>query len=268
MVSGEEFDRSIARMRDNPRRMLPRFYAPSLDPAVPEVTLPADEAAHLVRVLRLAPGDAVAVFDGRGVEFRGQVARASRGAVTVALLERLVPATEPGVRLALTQAVLKPEAMDDVVRDATMMGVSRIDPVITSHVAVKGRVIAAGHASRRWQRIAIASAKQCRRATVPLISEPKPLADWLRAAADDWRVLLVEPQAMQGGESSVRDLLDRPRPSSAALLVGPEGGWSPDERRAATAAGCLPVSLGALTLRADAVPVAAIALLRFVLGDL
>jgi len=95
-----------------------------------------------------------------------------------------------------------------------------------------------------------------------------PFDDWLRTSRDELRLIFVEPAALQGGEVGMRSLLNRSRPLSAALLVGPEGGWSPDERRQAEAAGCLPVSIGALTLRADAVPVAAIALLRFVLGDL
>ena len=68
--------------------MLPRFHAPALDPAALEVTLPPDESAHLTRVLRLAPGDAVTVFDGRGVERRARVARIARGIVTLTLAER------------------------------------------------------------------------------------------------------------------------------------------------------------------------------------
>jgi len=248
--------------------MLPRFYAPSLDLAAGGVTLPPEEASHLTRVLRLSVGADVAVFDGRGVEFRARVARAARDRVTLTLVERVTPAAEPAVRLALVQGVLKSDAMDDVVRDAVMMGVSRIDPVITSHMAVKESVVSSGRLMDRWHRVVVASAKQCRRATVPVVSEAVPFDDWLRTSRDELRLIFVEPAALQGGEVGMRSLLNRSRPPSAALLVGPEGGWSPDERRQAEAAGCLPVSIGALTLRADAVPVAAIALLRFVLGDL
>jgi 16S rRNA (uracil1498-N3)-methyltransferase len=248
--------------------MLPRFFAPTLDPAAGEVTLPPDEAAHLMRVLRLGVGDELSVFDGRGVEYRARVAVATRGAVTATLIERVAPAAEPAVRLALAQAVLKAEAMDDVIRDAAMMGITRIDPIVSSHVTVKESVIASGRALDRWSRVAVASAKQCRRATVPSITKPMPFADWLRKSDDQLRLMLVEPSATRGGEVSLRTLVGRPRPASAALIVGPEGGWSPDERRHAAAAGCLLVTIGALTLRADAVPVAAIALLRFVLEDL
>jgi 16S rRNA (uracil1498-N3)-methyltransferase len=102
---------------------------------------------------------------------------------------------------------------------------------------------------------------------VPAVGEPRRLDDWLRHSEDDVRLMLVEPAALQGGEADMRALAARPRPSSAALLVGPEGGWTADERSRAAAAGCLPVSLGSLTLRADAVPIAAIAVFRFVVGD-
>lgn len=247
--------------------MLPRFFAPALDPAAGEVTLPPDEAAHLMRVLRLGAGDPVSVFDGRGVEYRATVERAARGTVTLRLLERVAPAAEPSVPLTLVQAVLKADAMDDVVRDATMMGVARIAPIVTSHVTVKGSVIAGGRALGRWRRVAVASAKQCRRATVPVIAEPLPFDDWLRTSEEEWRLMLVEPSALRGGEGDMRPLLERPRPSSVALVAGPEGGWSAEERRRAEDQGCLPVSLGSLTLRADAVPVAAIAVLRFLLND-
>lgn len=248
--------------------MLPRFYAPSLDPATGVVTLSPEEASHLTRVLRLSVGADVAVFDGRGVEFRARVVRAARDRVTLTLVEPVTPAAEPAVQLTLVQGVLKSDAMDDVVRDAVMMGVSRIDPVITTHMAVKESVVSSGRLMDRWRRVVIASAKQCRRATIPVVSEAVPFDDWLRTSRDGLRLILVEPAALQGGEVSMRSLLDRPRPPSVALLVGPEGGWSPEERRQADAAGCLPVSIGALTLRADAVPIAAIALVRFAFGDL
>lgn len=248
--------------------MLPRFYAPLLDPSAGDVILPPDEANHLTRVLRLGPGADVAVFDGRGAEFRARVARAARDQVTLTLIERLTPAAESSLPVALVQGVLKSEAMDDAVRDATMMGVARIDPIITSHVVVKESVIASGRLGERWRRVVVASAKQCRRATMPIVSEPVRFDDWLRTTDDEMRLLLVEPAAVQGGEVDLRALLQVPRPASAALLVGPEGGWSAEERRLAVAAGCRAVTIGSLTLRADAVPVAAIALVRFALGDL
>lgn len=234
--------------------MLPRFFVPDLDPDRPEARLPPDEAHHLTRVLRLGAGDQVAVFDGRGLEFRARVASALRGAVTVSLLER-VTAMSPSVHLTLVQAVLKPDAMDHVVRDCTMVGVAVIQPVISARTTVKGGTLE--KAGERWRRVALASAKQCGRASLPDIRAVRPLEDWLSQAPAGERFVLLEPEAATAGALGFRDLAQRPTPQSVTVIVGPEGGWTTEERVAAIGAGCTPLSLGRLTLRADAVPLVA-----------
>lgn len=242
---------------------LARFYVPHLDPNVREIALPADEATHLTRVLRLTAGDEVAVFDGRGREFRARVTDTARRKVLVELLEPVAAAPEARVPITLVQAVLKGDKMDAVIRDATMMGVAAIEPIITS------RTIARGPRAEndRWTRVSVASAKQCRRAVVPTISAPRPFDEWLRSSAHGLRLLLVEPAASPTEMCSLH-LLETHAAGSLALIVGPEGGWSAEERARAEQAGCLSVTLGGLTLRADAVAVAALAITRFALKDL
>jgi 16S rRNA (uracil1498-N3)-methyltransferase len=247
--------------------MLPRFFVPDLDPDSGAIALPPDEARHLTRVLRLAAGDDVAVFDGRGHEFRARVVSALRDRVQLDRLEPIAPAPEPRVPLTLVQAVLKADKMDAVVRDATMLGVAAIEPIVTARTIGRTQALESGRASERWRRVAIASAKQCRRATLPAIAEGRSLAEWLTRGGPGTRVLLVEPSASSGNEPSLR-FLETHAPASLTLVVGPEGGWSPEERQQAEAAGCLAVTLGGITLRADAVAVAALAIVRFVLRDL
>lgn len=242
--------------------VLPRFHVPGLGSAGGEAVLPPDEARHLTRVLRLGEGDEVAVFDGRGHEFRARVLEAERETVRVALGEPIVPAPEADIPITLVQAILKGDKMDDVVRDATMMGVAAIDPIVSARTIAKRQTV------ERWARVAVSSAKQCRRAVVPNIAQTRSLQEWLARPGADLRLLLVEPTAAGGGAQSMRSLLDRPAPASAAVIVGPEGGWTPDERDAMIAAGCTPVSLGGVTLRADTVPLVAIAILRFAFSDL
>lgn len=241
---------------------LPRFHAPDLDPLRRVVRLPSDEANHLTRVLRLGVGDEVAVFDGRGHEFRSRITAAARDVVQVELLDAIAAAPEPRVPLTLVQAVLKGDKMDEVVRDATMMGVTAIDPVITARTIARRP----GRDAERWTRVAVASAKQCRRATVPSIAPPRPFEDWLATQPHGLPLLLVEPSAVSGDEASLR-LLETHAAGSIALIVGPEGGWTDEERQRAVAGACVPVTLGALTLRADAIPIAALAVVRFALRD-
>ena len=148
---------------------------------------------HLVRVMRLVAGDEIAVFDGEGHEFQARVVRADRKGAVVAIGQPIRSAPEPAVAAVLVQAVLKGDKMDAVVRDATMAGVARVVPVITERSVVGLSALARGHAHERWQRIAVASAKQCRRARLPAIDAPRPLSEWLEVPFDGRRLLLVEP---------------------------------------------------------------------------
>ncbi len=245
--------------------MLPRFFVPVLDPARGEAVLPDEEGRHLTRVLRLSVGDQIAVFDGAGHEFRAIVAYADKAGVRVVLEDAVQPPPELSVRLTLAQAVIKGDKMDDVVRDATMMGVAVLQPIVSARTAVPLQAVPQERVLQRWRRVTIASAKQCRRARLPEIQPPLAFRAWLGLNAPAVRLLLLEPGA--GGALPVRTLQQRDRPAEAALIIGPEGGWTAEERDAALSHGCLPVTLGPLTLRADAVALAAIAALTVVWAE-
>jgi 16S rRNA (uracil1498-N3)-methyltransferase len=185
-------------------------------------------------------------------------------------------------------AVLKAEKMDDVVRDAVMLGVTAIRPLVTARTEIAAAVIERGGRIARWQRIAIASAKQCGRAVVPAILDAATLHHALGAPGGApggtlaggpstegsgersgmpprLRLLLLEPVI---SAEPTRTLQQVPRASAVELIVGPEGGWTESEVQSAAAAGAMLVTLGGLTLRADAVPLVAITALRVLWGDL
>jgi len=245
-----------------------RFFAPALDPGDELVTLPRDEAEHLTRVLRVGVGDTVSVFDGRGHEFLAKVSAAARRDVTVQLLQRVEPAAEAGVPLTLAQAVLKGEKMDEVVRDAVMLGVAAIQPLVTARTETTIAALLRGGKVDRWRRVAVASVKQSRRAVVPHIHTPLTLETFLDEPASSVRLMLVEPGAAAGAESLAALRADAAHPADAVVFVGPEGGWTDREREAASAHAVRLVTLGHRTLRADAVPIAAISVLQFLWGDL
>lgn len=244
------------------KRLLPRFLAPDLDPSTGTATLSGGEAHHLVRVLRLGAGDEVAIFDGRGREFRARVERIAGAIVTVRVLEPIASAPERQVPITLAQAVLKGTSMDDVVRDATMMGVGEIVPIVSAHTVA--RKAASPHGTERWRRVAIASAKQCRRAWIPDVSEAQTFDAWVGQPRTGVTLLLVEPSIRGIDPMPMRALTARETPPAAALVVGPEGGWSAEEVRAAVAGGHVAVTLGPMTLRAEAVPLAALAALSVI----
>jgi 16S rRNA (uracil1498-N3)-methyltransferase len=240
-----------------------RFFAPALDHGDETVLLPRDEGEHLTRVLRLGVGDTVAVFDGRGHEFLARVVAATGRDVSVQIVSRATPAPELSVTLTLAQAVLKGDKMDDIVRDAVMLGVAAIQPLVTTRTEATVAAVVRGARVDRWRRVALASVKQSRRAVVPEIRGPLPFASYLDEPMPALSLMLVEPAASASLEP-MRMLRDLPVPDDAAVIVGPEGGWTEAEWSAAHARGVRLVTMGARTLRADAVPVAAISILQFV----
>ena len=237
------------------------------------VVLPRDEAEHLTRVLRLGAGDTITVFDGRGQEFLARVVTAARRDVRVQLVSRIEAAAEASIPLTLVQAVLKADKMDEIVRDAVMLGVAAVQPVVTARTETTVAALLRGARVERWQRVALASVKQSRRAVVPEIRTPLSFETWLSEPQPAMTVMLVEPAVRlkpdtAGAAESLSSMRDQQAPADAALVVGPEGGWTDEERAAARARGCRLVTLGQRTLRADAVPVAAISVLQFLWNDL
>lgn len=246
--------------------MLPRFFVPDAGrtSAATPLRLPDDEAAHAARVLRLSQGDAVRVFDGDGREWQAEIAAIDRQHVAVVLGAAIAPALEARIAIVLAMAVLKGDKMDGVVRDAVMLGVAAVQPLVTDRTEIGLSALAAGRRRERWQRVAVASCKQCGRAVVPQIAAPCAYDDWIAAPSSDARVLLVEPR----DDVRTASLHALAVPAAAQLIVGPEGGWTSRELDLARRAGLQMVTLGTTTLRADAAPLVALTALRTVWRDL
>jgi 16S rRNA (uracil1498-N3)-methyltransferase len=227
-----------------------RFYAPAASDVATEIDLPDDEAQHLSRVLRLKAGDSLAVFNGNGAEFAATVASVGKSRVSVRLLAPADARAELPVALTLAQAVLKGDKMDDVVRDAVMLGIAAIQPIVTARSEVTLATLTRAERHERWHRIAVSSAKQCGRAVVPAVAPPIAFdspASLAHLPAPQF--ILIEPGASHR-PGTVAGLSDVP-PAAATIVVGPEGGWTQDEvERCGVHAH--PLGVGALTLRADA----------------
>jgi 16S rRNA (uracil1498-N3)-methyltransferase len=239
-----------------------RFFAPTLDPGDETVSLPRDEGEHLVRVLRLSAGDTVSVFDGRGHEFLARVASLAPRDVRLQLLSRVNVPPEAVVPITLVQAVLKGDKMDEIVRDAVMLGVTAIQPLVCRRAETTVAALVRGARLDRWRRLALASAKQSGRAVVPEILTPLAFDTCLDEPPAALRLMLVEPSADAVTEP-IGVLRDGHPPADASVWIGPEGGWDPVECAAGRRRGLRLVSLGRHTLRADAVPVAVLSVLRF-----
>lgn len=237
-----------------------RFHAPDAEKTGDRVALPDDEAQHLTRVLRLRAGAPIRIFNGRGHEFDAVVEKAGKSGVHVVVGAAREPgAREPRIAVTLAQAVLKGDRMDDVVRDAVMMGAAAVQPIVTARSEVPLASLQRSRRLERWSRIAVSSAKQCGRATVPPVLEPRAFDAALDALSamtlPGPGLMFVEPSASTDA-LTLADL-DAAPPRETTVIIGPEGGWEDEEVERASAT-CRLVTLGAPTLRADAMPLVAL----------
>jgi 16S rRNA (uracil1498-N3)-methyltransferase len=239
-----------------------RFFAPSLDIGDETVVLPKDEGEHLRRVLRLGVGDTVSVFDGRGHDFLARVVIALPRETRVQLTCRVEPPPESPVPITLVQAVLKGDKMDDIVRDAVMLGAFAIQPLVTRRAETTVAALMRSARIDRWRRVAVASVKQSRRAVVPDIRTPLSFDSFVEEPLGGLQLMLVEPEAHAESEP-ISALKSAPLPSEVSVWIGPEGGWDEREWKSAHDRGVRLISLGQRTLRADAVPVAIVSILSF-----
>jgi len=161
------------------------------------------------------------------------------------------------VRVTLAAGILKGDHMEAIVRDATMMGAAEIVPLVTEHVSVPKKAWQGSAALERWQRVAVASAKQCGRAVVPEITAPAELATVLSRHAGQSIVMFVEPSV--GADATPAAGLALAKGGALLVFIGPEGGWSAAEVTQARTAGAVLAHLGPRTIRADAMATAALA---------
>lgn len=218
------------------------------DVAGTTIEIPEAESHHLTRVMRLRAGDPIIVFNGLGASWNAEIRTTGKRA-TAEITTTRAPLPPPPARITLAIGLLKGEAMDDVVRDATALGVAEIIPMVTKHAVVPKRA-RGDEAIARWQRVAVASAKQCGQTRLPVIADVTDLSAVLRRDVST-KLICVEPPLGGAQVSAIAS-------DALLILIGPEGGWSEEEISAARAAGCHTITLGPLTLRAELAPVVAI----------
>lgn len=237
----------------------PRFFFDgSLSPGT-EVDLPERAARHC-KVLRLARGEAVVLFNGEGGEYAAELTGNSRDRVSARLLSKRLIERESPLAVELAQCVPSGDRMDIAVQKATELGVQRIVPIASSRSIVKLSGSRAELRIARWRNVAISACEQCGRNRVPEIASISDLQAFVSEARGEAQRLLLAPEA-------ARELKSLAPPSSVTLLVGPEGGLAPEERHAAERNGFLPVRFGPRVLRTETAPLAAIAAMQALWGD-
>ena len=238
--------------------MTPRIYTEQTLATGISISLPPVAARH-IQVLRLQPGNSIALFNGQGEvegEFDAVVQSMGRSDVTVMVGDFKPTQHEAPRAVHLAVGMPANERMDWLVEKATELGVASIQPLMTERSVLRLAGERAEKKRAHWQGIAIAACEQCGRNRVPLVYAPASLSDWLKAMSSvgDTRLLLSlqaasHPLLKAMGTSCIM-----------TFLSGPEGGLSALEESAAQAKGFAPVTLGPRVLRSETAPLACLAL--------
>lgn len=225
------------------------------------------EAAHVKNVMRLKRGAEVGLVDGTGYEYAAVIERIVPGQVELTLTGRQAAPGRPPIQVHVAQSCLKEKKMDRSVRQLSELGVARWTPFISERAVARPEANRAGFRQARWRKIAVESLKQCRRGDLMAIEALSSFERVLTIGrVCDVRIIFWERSAEPLSASRIRG--PAAPPSSVMAVLGPEGGFSEQEVRAAEAAGFVSASLGPRILRAETAAVCACAIVQYVFGDL
>jgi len=228
-----------------------------------ELNLPAQAAEHVARVLRMAPGAPLTVFNGDGHDYDAVILAVGKREVSLRVEQCREIGNESPLRLTLAQGVARGEKMDLIVQKATELGVARIVPLLTERSEVKLDAARAEKRLAHWRAVAASACEQSGRAHVPAVEPAQPLQAWLDGLAghDALRLaLLPEATRQAGGLAFGTD--------GGLLVVGPEGGLGERDVAALEAAGFAGLRLGPRILRTETAGLTALAALQALHGDL
>ena len=254
---------------------IPRIYYPEQLACGNTVTLDENASRHLLRVLRLAPGATVIVFNGRGGEYEARLDEIGNKLAAVTMERYIDCARESPLHITLAQGIARGERMDYTLQKAVELGVARIVPLFTDRCEVR---LSGERIHRRvdhWRALMINACEQCGRTIIPDIVTPLPLTDWIGGltSSQDFTTspsaharykLVLDPRAAQ----SLSDLKAPHADKGILVLAGPEGGLSDAEITRAEQAGFIRLRLGPRILRTETAPLAVLAALQSLWGDL
>jgi 16S rRNA (uracil1498-N3)-methyltransferase len=242
-----------------------RFYLPPPECRSEHLVLTGSEAHHAADVLRLKPGDEVAVLDGAGSELACRVETANRKKVQLTVQGRSTEPPPPW-RITLVQAIPKGKTFDAIIQKATELGVWRIVPLLSQRVTTHLEGDSIEHKAEKWRQTAVEAIKQCGQRWLPQVDLPTTLPALL-ARRDKFDFTLVA--SLQDDRKHLRAYfpVGVPRPKELCIWIGPEGDFTPEEMETIKAAGALPITLGPLILRSETAALCALSIINHELSS-
>ncbi|MBR1393102.1 MAG: 16S rRNA (uracil(1498)-N(3))-methyltransferase [Ruminococcus sp.] len=239
---------------------MPRFFTDT--PPEKEAVITGEDAYHIGRSLRMKPGEKLTLCCA-GTDYVCEITRVYAESVSVRVLSSGDCEAEPALFLTLYQALPKSEKMDFIVQKAVELGVGRIVPVFTARCVSRPDEKSMRHKIERWQKIALSAAKQSGRGNIPQIEGAVTFGECIEAASADEAAFFC----YEAGGKSIADVSFEGI-SSASVIVGPEGGFEPEEAVLAESSGITITSLGKRILRCETAPLAAITAIMLRSGNL
>ena len=256
----------------------PRIYQNTHFVVGGSVELSADAFGHVVRVLRLADGDAITLFNGlEQKEFHAQLYQVTKKSAQAHIISESVKTTESPVHIHLGQGISRGDRMDFTLQKSVELGVSAITPIFTERCGVKLSGERLAKKQQQWQKIVISACEQSGRCYVPQVLAPISLSEWLSQPTDALKInlhpraqhsIMTLPVQPQNAERSTQQDKQENTQQKVRLLIGPEGGLSDDEIEQASDAGFAEVLLGPRVLRTETAALTAITALQCRFGDL
>ncbi len=241
---------------------MPRFYCPQPLTLGASVTLP-EAVAHHVQVVRLAPGDAITVFNGEGGEYTAILTSIEKKRVNAELKAFAPQDVELPYALTLAQALPEGTKMDWIIEKAVELGASAITPLAARRCVVRLSAERAEKKLAHWQAIIVAASEQSGRNRLAQLGELNDFKDWI-GQQDMHRRVILTPRASESLASWAR----HQPPQALTLMIGPEGGFSEEEEALAVRHGALALSMGPRILRTETAGLAALAALNACWGGM
>lgn len=239
---------------------IPRFYQANPQLAVGEsFELDDDAVGHIARALRMRSGQQIVLFNGDGRDYYATLENVAKRSVSAFIDSCSEPTRQSPLSVELGQGISRGERMDYCVQKTTELGLNRLTPLFTERCEVKINAERQTKRQQHWQQVAISACEQSLRSDIPCIEAPDQLQHWLENCQADLKFVLHH--------HSEAPLSELPKPSSIALLIGPEGGLTEDEVNRAQAQGFIPLTLGPRVMRTETAPVAAMAVFQYLWGD-
>ena len=243
---------------------MPRFFIQADRPLGDgeTVRVTGTNAVHIRRSLRMREGETLFLCDGAGTDYFSELTGFDGEAVLFRILYHTPTALEPDTAVTLYQGLPKGEKMEWIVQKAVELGVSEIVPVVTTRSIVRLKPGEGEKKRERWQRIAAEAAGQCGRGRIPAVSAPLSFAEAAERMAQAYTLVLYEGGGQPLGELIGRDC------RALSIVVGPEGGFEKEEVDRLLQNGARAATLGKRILRCETAPLAALAVLMHLTGNL